>query len=330
MAVTSSKAALRLVTTPELVEVIAQRLVVPFAGYCCGLYLLLRRRRLLRQLALEQVVGASAAATTTTKQPKGPTTDFSTNLSLRLRPLENRDFSNYFLQLLGELTTVGELPRSWCEQRLRMLNRDELQDVIVLEDLGNAQVCGAATLVVESKYIHECGRVGHLEDVVVHAGLRGKGLGKKLVDRVTQLARERGCYKILVDCTHANIAFYESCGYKRKDAQMARYFDVYGEALPAADPQSSAAELRATVELGSKDKGIFRFRPLRQADRAQFLQLLSQLTTVGEVRVRVKVRVRVRVSSRARVAALSRRGARPEPHPEPHPTQLHHPSPCPE
>ena len=172
----------------------------------------------------------------------------------------------------------------WCEQRLRMLNRDELQDVIVLEDLGNAQVCGAATLVVESKYIHECGRVGHLEDVVVHAGLRGKGLGKKLVDRVTQLARERGCYKILVDCTHANIAFYESCGYKRKDAQMARYFDVYGEALPAADPQSSAAELRATVELGSKDKGVFRFRPLRQADRAQFLQLLSQLTTVGEVR----------------------------------------------
>ena len=123
MASSSSKAALRLVTTPQLVEVIAQRVVVPFAGYCCGLYLFLRRRRLLRQLVLEPKVAPSAAATatttTTTQQPKGPTTDFSTNLSLRLRPLENRDFSNYFLQLLGELTTVGELPRSWCEQRLR-------------------------------------------------------------------------------------------------------------------------------------------------------------------------------------------------------------------
>ena len=275
MAVAQSQAALRLVTTPQLVEVIARRLVVPFAGCCCGLYLILRRRRLVRQLALKQ----SAAA----KQPKGPTTDFSTTLSLRLRPLENRDFSNYFLQLLAELTTVGELPKSWCEQRLRMIDRDELQEVIVLEDLGNAQVCGAATLVVESKFIHECGRVGHLEDVVVHAGLRGKGLGKKLVERVTELARERGCYKILVDCKHANIAFYESCGYKRKDAQMARYFDLYGEALPAADPESSAAELRAAVELGSKEKGVFRFRPLRQTDRAQFLRLLAQLTTVGEV-----------------------------------------------
>ena len=126
MASSSSKAALRLVTTPQLVEVIAQRVVVPFAGYCCGLYLFLRRRRLLRQLVLEPKVGPSAATTatttTTTQQPKGPTTDFSTNLSLRLRPLENRDFSNYFLQLLGELTTVGELPRSWCEQRLRMLD----------------------------------------------------------------------------------------------------------------------------------------------------------------------------------------------------------------
>ena len=270
MAVAQTQAALRLVTTPQLVEVIARRLVVPFAGCCCGLYLFLRRRRLVRQLA-------------TTKQPKGPTTDFSTTLSLRLRPLENRDFSNYFLQLLAELTTVGELPKSWCEQRLRMINRDELQEVIVLEDLGNAQVCGAATLVVESKFIHECGRVGHLEDVVVHAGLRGKGLGKKLVERVTELARARGCYKILVDCKHANIAFYESCGYKRKDAQMARYFDLYGEALPAAEPEPSAAELRAEVELGSEEKGVFRFRPLRQTDRAQFLRLLAQLTTVGEV-----------------------------------------------
>jgi glucosamine-phosphate N-acetyltransferase len=281
MAVAKSEAALRLVTTPQLVEVVARRLVVPFAGCCCGLYLFLRRRRLVRQLALQQ--SASAGTTTTTKQPKGLTTDFSTTLSLRLRPLENRDFSNYFLQLLAELTTVGELPKSWCEQRLRMIDRDELQEVVVLEDLGNAQVCGAATLVVESKFIHECGRVGHLEDVVVHAGLRGKGLGKKLVERVTELARERGCYKILVDCTHANIAFYESCGYNRKDAQMARYFDVYGEALPAADPESSAAELRAAVELGSNEKGVFRFRPLRQTDRAQFLRLLAQLTTVGEV-----------------------------------------------
>ena len=229
-------AQLALVSTPQLVEVISRRLVVPFAGYCCGLYLYLRRRSLVRQLTLKQ-----AAATTTTKRPRGLTIDISTNLSLRLRSLENRDFSNYFLQLLGELTTVGELPRSWCEQRLRMIDRDELQEVVVLEDLGNAQVCGAATLVVESKFIHECGRVGHLEDVVVHAGLRGKGLGKKLVDRITQLAGERGCYKILVDCTHANIAFYESCGYKRKDAQMARYFDLEDERLPAADPQAKTA-----------------------------------------------------------------------------------------
>ena len=129
----------------------------------------------MRQLALEQ---AATTTTATAVRPKGPTFDFCTTLSLRLRSLENRDFSNYFLQLLGELTTVGELPRSWCEARLGMFDRDELQELVVLEDLGNAQVCGAATLVVESKFIHECGMVGHLEDVVVHAGLRGKGLGK--------------------------------------------------------------------------------------------------------------------------------------------------------
>ena len=171
----SARAALQLVSTPQLVEAISRRLLPQVAGCCCGLYMYLRRRRLVRQLALEQ---AATTTTATAVRPKGPTFDFCTTLSLRLRSLENRDFSNYFLQLLGELTTVGELPRSWCEARLGMFDRDELHELVVLEDLGNAQMCGAATLVVESKFIHECGMVGHLEDVVVHAGLRGKGLGK--------------------------------------------------------------------------------------------------------------------------------------------------------
>ena len=112
----SARAALQLVSTPQLVEAISRRLLPRVAGCCCGLYMYLRRRRLVRQLALEQ---AATTTTATAVRPKGPTFDFCTTLSLRLRSLENRDFSNYFLQLLAELTTVGELPRSWCEQRLR-------------------------------------------------------------------------------------------------------------------------------------------------------------------------------------------------------------------
>lgn len=211
-----------------------------------------------------------------TAKPPG-SFDFSLNLRFRLRNLEPRDFGGNFLDLLSQLTVVGKLPQGWCEQRLAMLRRDELQEMVVIEDVDSGLVCAAGTMVVENKFIHECGRVGHLEDVVVHKGLRAKGLGRRILDRATEIAKEAGCYKILVDCAEKNVGFYEKCGFKRKDVQMARYFDV-DDALPDAQPPPAPVDVRAAVNLGA-----FRARPLEQRDREGFLSLLSQLTSVGEV-----------------------------------------------
>lgn len=49
--------------------------------------------------------------------------------------------------------------------------------VIVIEEQGIIVAC--ATLLVEHKFLRECGNVGHIEDVVVHDSQRGKGLGLK-------------------------------------------------------------------------------------------------------------------------------------------------------
>ena len=55
---------------------------------------------------------------------------------------------------------------------------------------------GAATLVREKKFIHSCGAVGRVEDVVVSDQYRGRQLGKLLVNTVTRLAVSTGCYKV--------------------------------------------------------------------------------------------------------------------------------------
>lgn len=47
----------------------------------------------------------------------------------------------------------------------------------------------------------------------------------RLVDRLTQLANELGCYKSILDAAENNVGFYEKCGYKRKEVQMAHYFE---------------------------------------------------------------------------------------------------------
>ena len=97
--------------------------------------------------------------------------------------------------------------------------------MLVVEDLGRGRVCAAGTLVIEPKFIHEAGLAGHIEDVVVDAGLRRRGLGKLVVEKLQRIAREHGCYKVIVDCSEDNVPFYTSCGFKRKEVCMALYFD---------------------------------------------------------------------------------------------------------
>jgi len=212
------------------------------------------------------------------KEPPQASADISLNMKFRLRNLEPKDFGRNFLDLLSELTTVSKLSQGWCEQRLAMMRSDALQEMVVVEDLDNGLLCAAGTMVIENKFIHKCGRIGHLEDVVVHYGLRAKGLGKRVVDRAVEIAKGHGCYKVLVDCAEKNVAFYEKCGFKRNCVQMSRYFDVEDLPLPEAQPPPAPAGVKAAVELGA-----FRARPLEPRDKEGFLKLLSQLTTVGDV-----------------------------------------------
>ena len=68
--------------------------------------------------------------------------------------------------------------------------------VIVLEDTREGRVVGAASLLLERKFIHSCGSVGRLEDVVVSEAYRGRQLGKLLVTTANLLAVKLGCYKV--------------------------------------------------------------------------------------------------------------------------------------
>lgn len=221
---------------------------------------------------------ADTAPNAQAKELPQASADISLNMNFRLRNLEPKDFGRNFLDLLSELTTVSKLSQGWCEQRLAMMRSDALQEMVVIEDLDNGLLCAAGTMVIENKFIHECGRIGHLEDVVVHYGLRAKGLGKRVVDRAVEIAKGHGCYKVLVDCAEKNVAFYEKCGFKRNCVQMSRYFDVEDLPLPEAQPPRAPVGVKAAVELGA-----FRARPLEPRDKDGFLKLLSQLTTVGDV-----------------------------------------------
>lgn len=141
---------------------------------------------------------------------------------LEVRKLEAGDVGKGFLQLLNQLTTLGDVSEEQFLERLTEIEENSDHQVVVAED--NGRVVGAATLLIERKFIHDCGKVAHVEDVVVDENCRGKSLGKRLIENLVDKAQQAGCYKVILDCSDHNVPFYEKCGFERKGVEMAKYF----------------------------------------------------------------------------------------------------------
>lgn len=57
------------------------------------------------------------------------------------------------------------------------------------------------------------GSIAFIEDVVVRKEQRRSGVGKALVDYLSSISRECGCYKIVLQCKEGRLAFYEKCEF---------------------------------------------------------------------------------------------------------------------
>ena len=135
--------------------------------------------------------------------------------------LKKTDYQS-FLQLLEQLTVVGSSEIGYEEfcKRVDSIN----SHVFVIREIGTCRVVGTGSVLIEKKFIHSLGSVGHIEDIVIDKGFRGKGLGKLIVTHLVQYAKSKGCYKTLLNCSEDKVGFYEKCGFKGRGVEMAQYF----------------------------------------------------------------------------------------------------------
>lgn len=132
---------------------------------------------------------------------------------LKVRPLQSGDYHRGFLQILSQLTSVGDVSLTQFLNRFAQMRASGDYFVTVIVDTRYDKIIGAATLILEHKFIHGCSVRGRLEDVVVDDTYRGKQLGKLIVVTVSLLAQHLGCYKMSLDCKDKLIPFYTSIGY---------------------------------------------------------------------------------------------------------------------
>ncbi|KAL4432814.1 hypothetical protein ABPG77_008140 [Micractinium sp. CCAP 211/92] len=139
------------------------------------------------------------------------------------RELEAGDYKKGYLQLLSQLTKVGDYDEATFKARFEEMSKQkDTYKVVVIEDLDKGAIIATATLFVELKFIRGCSKCGHIEDVVVDSTYRGLRLGLRVIEALMAAAEEAGCYKVILDCSEENVPFYDKCGLTRKEVQMVK------------------------------------------------------------------------------------------------------------
>jgi len=135
-----------------------------------------------------------------------------------IREIEEDDLEKGFLETLDFLRNTGDLDKNKANEILKKIKQNPNHIIHVAID--NKKIVGSTTLLIEQKYILDGGLVGHIEDVVVRKDYEGKGIGIKLVMSMLEHAKEKNCYKTILDCKDDVKQFYERIGFKRESNGM--------------------------------------------------------------------------------------------------------------
>jgi glucosamine-phosphate N-acetyltransferase len=186
-----------------------------------------------RSILFAHSVAAGASAAQSVPLPYStPTPVSAADPHLLIRRAQPSDFAKGHIPLLSQLTSVGNISAEAYTARLSAMQRcGDVFQLLVIEDTSRSVdgwtgsqpgglIIASATLVVELKFVHGCGSAGHIEDVVVRDGYRGKNLGVRIVTALHEIGRALGCYKIMLDCKESNAPFYAKMGYRLDPVHM--------------------------------------------------------------------------------------------------------------
>lgn len=130
-----------------------------------------------------------------------------------IRELKEEDLWNGFLRSLDSLKQASNIEKSKAKEIFEKINANPDHIIAVAEI--DEKIVGSTTLIIETKFIHNGGLVGHIEDVVVDKKYQGQKIGGKIMNYLIKIAKNRGCYKTILDCTDDVKPFYEKLGFKQ-------------------------------------------------------------------------------------------------------------------
>jgi glucosamine-phosphate N-acetyltransferase len=145
----------------------------------------------------------------------------NSKLNFTVREIKKSDIQRGLFETLSNLSLVGEINQDLerASKLMHEIEENKLYKIFVAES-ESGQIIGSITLLVEQKFIHNGGKVGHIEDVVTRKEFSGKGVGSSLVQKCIDVAKDEKCYKVILDCSDDNVPFYEKAGFRKHEVSM--------------------------------------------------------------------------------------------------------------
>ena len=130
------------------------------------------------------------------------------------------------LSLLSELSIVSDLDTNLYLEHVKRISHMGTIIVCYIENpiSENFDIIASGTIIIEPKLIRDGKSVGHIEDIVVKSTHRGKQISSDILNLLKNIAREKDCYKVILDCNEEVKKVYNRSGFEEKGIQMGMYF----------------------------------------------------------------------------------------------------------
>ena len=133
---------------------------------------------------------------------------------ITIEEIKYEDFDKGFLEVLDNLLP-SQINNDFAKEILKEIKSNPLHKIFVAKEAEDNIIVGTTTLLIEPKFINKGMRVGYIEDVSVRKGYEGLGIGRQIIEFVTNYAKTvQQCKKIILYCSKKNKPFYEKLGYK--------------------------------------------------------------------------------------------------------------------
>jgi glucosamine-phosphate N-acetyltransferase len=142
-------------------------------------------------------------------------------LDYKITELNEKILENYsdFFETLSNMSPAPKIPYKKSKKILKLINSQNAHIFAAILE-KEKKIIGTSTILIEQKFIHNGKKVGHIEDVVILKGYENNGIGKELIKNLVNYAKEKECYKVILDCNEEKIPFYEKCGFKKYENCM--------------------------------------------------------------------------------------------------------------